>query len=249
MNEMLLSLEPEWPLIVPAIMILGYLMYAWWENATRTPEADEASRLPIYNRTMLWLWGLTAACVAGWLVSGRTLAELGLTATEPGWRGWIAWGLVGVGSAYLAYSVIAPALSARLRQQIRSQYSVLDIDFMRPRTNAEHRRFKLLSVTPGITEEIIFRAFLIAMFALYMPVAAAAVMAVVLFGCGHFYQGFAGVVRTSMIGGLLTTVYLTGGSLWPAIILHILMDLAAGVQFQILDAFEEDDMVADGVGA
>ncbi|MCI5046624.1 MAG: CPBP family intramembrane metalloprotease [Aquisalinus sp.] len=241
MNELLLSTDLEWPLIVPAVMILGYLMYAWWENARRTPEADEASRLPIYNSTMLWLWGLTVACVAGWLISGRTLAELGLTATASGWRGWIAWGLVGLGVVYLAYSIAGPAMSARLRQQIRDQLNALDIDFMRPRTNAEHLRFKLLSVTAGITEEVIFRAFLIAFLALYMPVAAAAVTAVILFGCAHSYQGFAGVVRTALVGGFLTAVYLTGSSLWPAIILHILMDLAAGVQFQIIDARESDD--------
>ncbi|WP_306253650.1 CPBP family intramembrane glutamic endopeptidase [Parvularcula sp. IMCC14364] len=246
MKEMLLSLDLEWPLIIPAIMIVGYLIYAWWENATRTAEADRESRLPIYNDTMLWLWGLAAACMFGWLISGRTLVELGLTATEPGWRSWAAWGAVGLGSAYMAYSIIAPAVSTRLRQQIRTQLNALDIDFMRPRTTAEHRRFKLLSVTAGITEEIIFRGFLISVLALYMPLVAAALTAIVLFGCGHFYQGVAGVIRTALIGGFLTVVYLTGGSLWPAIILHILMDLAAGAQFQIINAFDEKDSVADG---
>jgi uncharacterized protein len=42
----------------------------------------------------------------------------------------------------------------------------------------------------------------------------------VLFGLGHAYQGWTGVVQTTLIGILLARLTLRWGTLWPAIIAH-----------------------------
>jgi len=241
MQDFILSTLTELALIVPLLTIIGFLIYGWYENAIRSDERDRESRLPLYNKTIMMLWGVAIVCVTGWFYSNRSLEALGLSWTEPGWRGWIAWGVVGFGFAYLVYSAITLTLSASARQQVRTQLSGADLDFMRPRTAIEHHRFKILSFTAGVTEEIIFRGFLIAVLSLFMPMVLAAIIAVTLFGIGHIYQGFAGIIHTSLIGGILTAIYLIGGSLWPAILVHILIDLTAGVQFQLIDRFEAHD--------
>lgn len=41
-----------------------------------------------------------------------------------------------------------------------------------------------------------------------------------LFGAGHFYQGWAGVAQTTLVGVLLAYFVRRWGSLWPAIVAH-----------------------------
>lgn len=245
MLDSITTYQVEWALIVPLLSIMAFLVYGWHENASRTDETDRLSRLPLYNKTLVILWGLAAICLAGWVHSGRTIDTLGLSWPEPGWRGWLAWSLVALTFGYYVYISITLASSASARQQVRAQLSGAKLDFMRPRTTAEHTRFKLLSVTAGVTEEIIFRGFLIAILSLFMPLVFAAILAILLFGIGHIYQGLAGVIQTSLIGGILAAIYLVGGSLWPAILVHVLIDMIAGTQFQLIDRFESVDCVTE----
>lgn len=247
MQELINFHHVELAVIAPLLTIIGFLLYGWHENATRTKEADHQSRLPLYNKTILMLWALAAICLAGWVCSNRPIEAMGFSWTEAGWRGWIAWGSVGLGLVYLVYSAWILTLSATARQQVRDQLSHAELDFMRPRTSAEHRRFKILSFTAGATEEIVFRGFLIAVFTLFMPLILSAMAAVILFGIGHIYQGLGGVLRTTLVGAVLAAIYLIGGSIWPPILLHVLIDLTAGIQFQLIDRFEavDDDQRPD----
>jgi uncharacterized protein len=50
-----------------------------------------------------------------------------------------------------------------------------------------------------------------------------------IFGIAHAYQGWSGVIRTGIFGALYTLAVWGFGSLWPAIALHALVDLGAGV--------------------
>jgi hypothetical protein len=45
----------------------------------------------------------------------------------------------------------------------------------------------------------------------------------------HAYQGWPGIVRTGLGGVLFVLVLRIFGSLYPAIALHVLIDLAAGL--------------------
>ena len=246
MSDFLRIISTEWVLVLPLAMIVGYLIYGWYENANRTPEQDQESRLPLFNKTLLILWSLTAVCLVSWWLSGGTLADMGFQSVRLGWMGWVAWAAAGLGLAYILYMAVLLSRSAEARQQVRDQLETAELDFMRPRTAREHVRFRWLSVTAGITEEIIFRGFLIAALAIILPVWVAAIVAVLTFGLGHIYQGLGGVIRTSLIGGIFTVLYLMAGSLWPVILLHILIDLAAGVQFQLIDEYEAQDSKETG---
>ena len=83
----------------------------------------------------------------------------------------------------------------------------------------------------GICEEVIYRGFLFAYFAAWMPEAPALVvivLAALVFGLVHLYQGAAGVVKITIIGILFGTLYWMTGSVWPLMALHVVVDVSSG---------------------
>ena len=84
-----------------------------------------------------------------------------------------------------------------------------------------------MSFTAGITEEIAYRAFLIAYVAWLLPDhdwTVAAVIAGVAFGLVHAYQGWKGVLQTGFLGIVFGLVYLNIG-LVVLMVVHTLIDL------------------------
>ncbi len=116
-------------------------------------------------------------------------------------------------------------LAPRLRRSRRSL--VLEsVEPLMPRNPAELAHTAALSLNAGLSEEVFFRLFL-PMLGLQLHFAwlASLLLAGLLFGLVHIYQGVAGVVSTTMLGLFLTVAYLLSGSLWLAVGLHIGLDL------------------------
>lgn len=249
---MIEQLNPDSLLVAPVVGIaLFHFVQSWrepqWRHSLSSDAPPPGARLKLFRESMTTLWILAAICVACWLFSGRELTGLGFRLPEPGWRGWLAWAAAGIAATYLMVWVpVALALSRKERVKSRDMIrSVEGVDLIRPRAQAEHRLFTWLAVTAGITEEIIYRGFLIGAAALMMPVWAAALVSVVIFTAAHFYQGLAGLARVLPMGALLAGVFVLGGSLWPVIMIHIAADLSGGAVFRILDSFAEEDQPAD----
>lgn len=99
-----------------------------------------------------------------------------------------------------------------------------------PDSGAEKGVFALLSVTAGVSEEIVFRGFLPAFLVPWTgSYLLAALPAAVAFGFLHTYQGFHGIVRTATIGLVLAAGVAWTGSLWPSIFAHTALDLLFGL--------------------
>lgn len=99
---------------------------------------------------------------------------------------------------------------------------------MLPRTPSERWGWAALSVTAGVTEEVIWRGFGLTLLFALLPGAHPAVpivLAAAAFGWAHFYQGFTGVLATGLLGGLLALLFWVSGSLLLPIVLHVLLDL------------------------
>ncbi len=135
-------------------------------------------------------------------------------------------GVVGVFVGALAGGLMAGLLLPRLLRRRPKPVQVGDIAALLPRNGAETMWTALLSLNAGIGEEFYFRLLLPL---LLVPVCgnalAAFVIAGLIFGAVHFYQGIAGIVGTTILGGLLAAMYLWTGSLWIAIGAHALLDL------------------------
>lgn len=83
----------------------------------------------------------------------------------------------------------------------------------------------LLVMIVAITEEVIFRGYLILRFAEATKSSTAAViLSAIVFSMGHGYEGSAGVATVGVMGVLLGIVYLWRRNLVAAIIMHFLQD-------------------------
>ncbi|MEO7323214.1 MAG: CPBP family intramembrane glutamic endopeptidase [Dokdonella sp.] len=212
-------------LLTTAFLLDGFVL--WPSFLRRSQRAPARARLWIWSCWMSMLWTLVAVGVASWFLKNRTWEALGLVAIS-GWKLWAAVGLV------LALAIAFGGSIAKLvriddskRKSVRSQYGTLAV--MLPHTRAELYWFVALSLTAGFCEEFIFRGYLIWFFQPTLGLWGAAGMSVIAFAAAHAYQGMSGIVKTGILGTLLTIVVLACGSIWPAIALHALIDIGAGL--------------------
>jgi len=242
---MLSPLQTE-PALLAGLSAIAVLLVITWvvdllDLRRKRASQPGYSKRKAYARTMLMLWTTAALCVAAWLGSGRDLATLGLSAGT-GWRGLAGWIAALLASAYVIYTIYLAATSREARASIRQQFDTAKgMDLLRPQTRKEHRDFQFLSVTAGVTEEIIFRGFLIGALALVLPLWLAALVSVAAFLLAHIYQGAAGLGRIAPVTLVMTGIFLVSGTLWPAILLHCLVDAAAGGMIALVDHHEAAD--------
>jgi membrane protease YdiL (CAAX protease family) len=84
----------------------------------------------------------------------------------------------------------------------------------------------VLVVVVALTEETIFRGYLmLRLGAATRSVAAAVVLSSIVFSLGHGYEGTAGVVTVGALGAVFALIYLWRGSLTAPIVIHFLQDL------------------------
>jgi membrane protease YdiL (CAAX protease family) len=100
-----------------------------------------------------------------------------------------------------------------------------------PRSRKQRRVFVFVALTAGICEEFLMRGALFAVLPGLFPginLYLYPVIAGLLFGVAHAYQGPSGIVKTGAVGTLLGFLYLASGSLAPVIVLHAVIDLSSG---------------------
>jgi membrane protease YdiL (CAAX protease family) len=226
--------------VVPGSVDIALLVYvaigmpfiAWLMHLK--DKADKAKDIdtPLpksYRTTFIFLWAPTITILAAWLYAARALDIIGLS-FEGTLANWIGMGVTAVIAIFFYREVQRVRNSVSVAEsalkQIEGQPGIEDI---LPTTKHEYRLFQLVSITAGITEEILFRGFLIWGFTHYVPLWVAAGLSLIMFTLAHLYQGsVAAIARVFAVGLVLTLMYILSGSLIPAILLHIVVDLASG---------------------
>lgn len=215
--------------LLVALLALGLPLRAFLAMRCLNAASDEEA---VHLRPRLWAraigtqWLLAAAVVLQWIVQRRPFSSLSL----PPVLGWGAGGvLLGVALMALvmqpqrASLAAAPDVLARLRTRLAPVRKLM------PATRREWPGFVPLALTAGLCEELLFRGFLLWVLAHLLPSWWLAALAqAALFGLAHLYQGPRGVFATFFVGAFLTGVVWISGSLWPAMLVHALLDLNAG---------------------
>jgi len=212
-----------------ALLIVVVLpLRAWF--GMRTLKAAPAERLPALRRG-LWAraiasqWLLVALALGVWLAAHRSLITLGL-GLRP------SWGLLGVllGLAVIVVLVVhqRPAVDQDEMLRARVRDRLAPVERLMPRSAADMPLFSALACTAGLCEELLFRGYLLWVANALLPFPIAPAAQALLFGLCHAYQGPRGIVLTTFAGAFLTGVVLLTGSLWPAMLIHALMDVHAG---------------------
>jgi len=97
-----------------------------------------------------------------------------------------------------------------------------------PHTRRELAWWAAVSLSAGFSEELLFRGYLIWAFRPLLGLWGAAALSLVVFAVAHAYHGAAGALATGIVGAFLTLVVLILGSLWPAVAIHLVIDLQQG---------------------
>ena len=200
------------------------LFYGLRTAKERSPNAKKL--IARYVQTMARGWIIAIAVLIAWRLAGRSFDELGL-----------GWPPAPLELAAIAFALIAVALLAfqttfgfkPTDKDIATYKRALDALKLAPRTLRELAVFIPVSLTAGVWEELFYRGFLMWFFEPVAGVIGAVAITAIVFGIGHAYQGWRGVLRTTAVGALFGAGYAATGSLWWLMILHAAIDVFAGV--------------------
>lgn len=229
-----------WLVILFALVyepIVGYLDFQKFRADVKT---NKKARTKYYINAMIGLWVPALFILLLAALTDLTYEEIGFAwpaiNTQP--LGPVATYLVfGLALFYLLmilYYLIGYRVSLRLRNQwaqvqARERENV-DFFVFLPTNKKEKRLWNFLSLTAAITEEIIYRGFMIYALGFLFPTLSIwliILFASVLFGLAHTYQGIVGVLRTTVFGFLFSLLYISLESILPLIFFHFLIDYLA----------------------
>lgn len=133
---------------------------------------------------------------------------------------------IGVLVGALVAAAALTAFGARSARRDGGIVIVGDIAALLPRNRPELGWGAALSVNAGVVEELLFRLALPALLVVVTgePISAF-LLAALLFGALHAYQGWVGVLATTVVGLLFTALYAVSGSIGLAMLVHALFDL------------------------
>ena len=217
------------------VVFLGRVAWRDLRRPDRVPDdAGPDPRVPLFRDTTGSLWLVCAITAGAWLLAGGGWASLGFM-TGSGLGGAMAWTIAVLGAFFLAAQRRSVERSPEVRERYAAQVeAATGYDWVWPTTPGVYRYFTAMAVTAAITEEVIFRGFLIWVLALWLPLWVAAGVALLVFVGAHIYQGSSGMVRILPVSAVLTFLFLISGSLLPGILLHCAVDLAGGAILWIL---------------
>lgn len=189
------------------------------------PRVGPGGRTRYYLISSAWMWLPAVAAAALAVRRHQPWSDLRLDAPSP---------LRLAAGFALVIAYIALALKQRrslLRRperlrQLMQKHSTTD--GLIPRTRTEARTYVLFAVTAGISEEIVYRGFILWLATTWIGLWPALLATSLLFGSAHAYLGRAQVVRVTVVGAVFGLIAVGSASLWPVILLHIFVDLLSG---------------------
>ncbi|MEO5818048.1 MAG: CPBP family intramembrane glutamic endopeptidase [Gemmatimonadaceae bacterium] len=216
----LVSIAVIWPL---------YEYFVDWPEIQRLfGEQRRSARTRMYKRSITTQWALVACGIALWEVKDRSWYPLRLGLPDS-WRLWLAILLIVLLAALQGMQALKVLRSPELRGHVREMLIKSDLADLLPHTKHEFNMFIAASLTAGVCEEFLFRGFFIVILAPQLGWWPSAALGLVIFGVLHAYQGRAGIVRTALVGALMTFVLVATQSLVTAMALHALLDGGSGL--------------------
>lgn len=212
-------------LAVYVIVAAPWLSRLLSQRALRGMQAgDPLAKVRLYR--LIVIDQIVGTALALWLgFSGAVpFAKLGLGAPH-------SWAL----SAGLATTLGGLLLWSGIRlrgkaQKIREKVKGRGVAPLIPNTPEEQRWMAAVSIGAGISEELLFRGFLfyyVALWFSHINNLECVLLTSLIFGMGHLYQGWKGILSTAFVGLVFAVLYVLTGNLLAPMIVHATMDLRA----------------------
>ena len=197
-----------------------------WPAAKRRFQTDPTlARKRLYLDSLVQPWAVVAVGAAIWLYNDRDWTSLGFSLPD-GWRLWVSIGFVLLLIIYLGNAIATVAGDSKTKANVREQTE--KYGEVLPHTRRELYWFAGVSATAGFCEEFLFRGYFIWGLSSWLGWWGAAAVSLMIFATGHAYQGWNGILRTGIVGTIYTLIVAIVGSLWPAIVLHFIIDVGNG---------------------
>lgn len=220
--------------------IIGYFDFKKFKVDVRE---NKYARLKFYKSAIVGLWIPTIFILLLVIFTELTLKDIGLSIPniDANTLGpMVTYSVFVVASlnfiVVLYYSIgsqFSNKIKVKLEQAKQKEYENVIFSEILPISNKEKKIWNYVSLSAGITEEIIYRGFLIFAFAYLFPnlnIWLVILLSSILFGLAHTYQGFkTGVIRTTIFGVIFSILYIGIGSILPLIIFHFLIDYVAKI--------------------
>ena len=217
----------QWLVLGLVLLLVAADHFIVWQAFIRQSRVDATkARHTLWLRGALLMWVASTLVLWLWITTGVPMSSVGFSLPE-GWRLWLPLAATLALAALQTSSAIKLARRPAPSEKLRAQ--VAGVAAISPRTASELVAFFGVSLTAGFCEELLFRGFLIWVLQPLVGLWLAAALSALLFGAAHAYQGLPGVIRTGLFGLVFTAIVLLTRSLWPAIVLHAVVDALGGV--------------------
>jgi len=181
-------------------------------------------------------------------INGGSTNHLGLSTRKWGMN--LVWGITAAVPSYfitimLSFVVLIIAMLLgweSAESMVESQKPMLEI-----LSKISLKMVVPLALFVGVYEEIVFRGFLLGrLVTLTRSLVLACVISAVIFGLLHFYQGWMGIVKTTIIGFLMALLTVWRGNIWSAIVCHAGIDMFGLSLLHLLKPFMEEFLQSGG---
>ena len=206
-------------------------------------DITEQMRLKFYKETIIWGWipvGIIFLFVTFSSMSWQDIGFRSIALSDYKWLNIAVLIIAGLMAVTLICQIAMFFFSKKYRKETAemiadkinsgNHYDKVTLGLVIPHTLKEKVWYFFVSLTAGIYEEINLRGcimFLLSDIFPDMHIAVIGIIAALLFGFFHCYQGLSGVVKTSIAGMLFVALYLVTDSIVPGIILHFLVDFSS----------------------
>ena len=203
-------------------------------------DGDNNKKIKFYHETIFWSWIPVILILLLLLISGISVDSIGIKwihIDTSSLSKWVVYPVIGFYFFYLLYYIyLIIIFKSNKDSRAKAAKRIPNFRWIFPITSKEKSAWSLLSISAGITEEIVYRGYLFYALAIVFPnlsLIHILFITVLIFGIGHIYLGME-VIKATILGLIFGIFYIVFDSVIPVIIIHIVQDLA------LRDIFEEE---------
>jgi membrane protease YdiL (CAAX protease family) len=214
-------MSPATSLVAHGLAVLLVVVAPWlgrrrYERAKAALTTDPATKTRVYQRVVRSQALTTAAVLVFWWLSGAPASALGLGAPR-------SWWLTAAAVLLVTGALVRSAVTLRVRAtEVRARLAAR-AEVMIPDSPTDRRWFAAMSLGSGLAEELAYRGFLFYYVGSFVPSlngVEIGLVTSVCFGLAHAYQGWRGVLTTTIAGLIMAALYLASGNLLLPMIAH-----------------------------
>jgi uncharacterized protein len=197
---------------------LGCIVYQ--RARKRFLSGDPLAKLRLYRSGVVEQIVTTAVVLGLWRFGGVSNMSLGIR-TPYSWF-WTTSVLVVLVALLLWSGLHMRPKAEKIRERFQQSLGILF-----PDSHQERNWFGALSIGAGISEELVYRGFLmyyLGEYVAHINLIEKILLSSLVFGIAHIYQGWKRAITTGVVGMILALMYVLSGSLLLPIVIHAVSD-------------------------